>query len=195
VVPEPAYEKDLAARSIGFRPGMGCKDALRRVAELLRVGYVHVVPREAAEAVAVVRGWTEEAGLTPRPVKTRLVDAWDDGFDFLGCHFERGRRWPGKKSQGTFRDAIRAKTGWTVGHGLPGVIADINPIPSRWFNYFRHSHRPTSRIGAGWAPPLAAHPSTAAEIGRHREDARSRSRPLAERLLCQKWVVQLARSP
>ena len=48
-------------------------------------------PQEAAEALAVARGWTAQAGLTLHPVKTRLVHAWDDGFDFLGYHFERGR--------------------------------------------------------------------------------------------------------
>jgi RNA-directed DNA polymerase len=40
---EPIFERDFAAHSYGFRPGRGCKDALRRVQELLKAGYVHVV--------------------------------------------------------------------------------------------------------------------------------------------------------
>jgi len=40
---EPIFERDFAAESYGFRPGRGAKDALRRVAELLNAGYVHVV--------------------------------------------------------------------------------------------------------------------------------------------------------
>lgn len=40
---EPIFERDFAAQSYGFRPGRGTKDALRRVAELLKAGYVHVV--------------------------------------------------------------------------------------------------------------------------------------------------------
>jgi len=40
---EPIFERDFAPRSYGFRPGKGCKDALRRVAELLHEGYTHVV--------------------------------------------------------------------------------------------------------------------------------------------------------
>lgn len=40
---EPIFERDFAAQSHGFRPGRGCKDALRRVDELLKAGYVHVV--------------------------------------------------------------------------------------------------------------------------------------------------------
>ena len=40
---EPIFERDFAEHSYGFRPGRGCKDALRRVDALLRAGYVHVV--------------------------------------------------------------------------------------------------------------------------------------------------------
>lgn len=40
---EPIFECDFAEHSYGFRPGRGCKDALRRVDELLKAGYVHVV--------------------------------------------------------------------------------------------------------------------------------------------------------
>src|SRR5205823_7109897 len=43
MVLEPIFEKDFAAHSYGFRPGRGCKDALRRVDELLTAGFVHVV--------------------------------------------------------------------------------------------------------------------------------------------------------
>lgn len=246
MVLEPIYERDFAAQSYGFRPGVGCKDALRRVADLLRAGYVHVIdadlksyfdtipkdrllalvagkvadgrilklveaflgqsvledtrewvpeqgtpqgavispllsniyldpldhlmagrgfemvryaddfvvlcrsPREAAEALAAVRDWTERAGLTLHSEKTRMAHAWDDGFDFLGYHFERGRRWPRKKSMAKFRDAIRAKTGRNVGRGLSMVIADINPILRGWFGYFQHSHRSTFRMVDGW---------------------------------------------
>jgi len=246
MVLEPIYERDFAAQSCGFRPNLGCKDALRRVDKLLKAGYVHVVdadlkayfdtipkdrllalvagkvadgrvlalveaflgqsvledtrewvpeqgtpqgavispllsniyldpldhlmagrgfemvryaddfvvlcrtPQEAAEALAVVRGWTAQAGLTLHPVKTRLVHAWDDGFDFLGYHFERGRRWPRDKSLTKLKDAVRAKTRRTVGHGLPKVIADINPTLRGWYGYFQHSYRPTFRKVDGW---------------------------------------------
>lgn len=40
---EPIFERDFAEHSYGFRPGRGCKDALRRVDELLKAGYIHVV--------------------------------------------------------------------------------------------------------------------------------------------------------
>jgi RNA-directed DNA polymerase len=40
---EPIFEKEFATHSYGFRPGRGCKDALRRVDELLKQGYGYVV--------------------------------------------------------------------------------------------------------------------------------------------------------
>jgi RNA-directed DNA polymerase len=43
MVMEPIFEREFAEHSYGFRPGRGCKDALRRVDELLESGLVHVV--------------------------------------------------------------------------------------------------------------------------------------------------------
>jgi RNA-directed DNA polymerase len=40
---EPIFERDFAEHSYGFRPGRGCKDALRRVNELLKAGYTYIV--------------------------------------------------------------------------------------------------------------------------------------------------------
>src|SRR5262245_1685542 len=40
---EPIFEREFAEHSYGFRPRRGCKDALRRVDDLLKQGYVYVV--------------------------------------------------------------------------------------------------------------------------------------------------------
>jgi len=40
---EPIYEREFEAGSYGFRPGRGCKDALREVDGWLKAGYTHVV--------------------------------------------------------------------------------------------------------------------------------------------------------
>ena len=40
---EPIFEREFAEHSYGFRPGRGCKDALRRVDALLKAGYGYVV--------------------------------------------------------------------------------------------------------------------------------------------------------
>jgi RNA-directed DNA polymerase len=43
LVIEPIFEVQFLATSFGFRPGRGCKDALREVDGLLKAGYTHVV--------------------------------------------------------------------------------------------------------------------------------------------------------
>jgi len=43
LVIEPIFENEFVAKSYGFRPERGCKDALREVDRLLKAGYTHVV--------------------------------------------------------------------------------------------------------------------------------------------------------
>ena len=43
MVLEPIFEHEFAEHSYGFRPGRGCKDALRRVDELLKSGHTYIV--------------------------------------------------------------------------------------------------------------------------------------------------------
>jgi RNA-directed DNA polymerase len=43
IVIEPIFENVFVSHSYGFRPGRGCKDALREVERLLHAGYTHVV--------------------------------------------------------------------------------------------------------------------------------------------------------
>jgi RNA-directed DNA polymerase len=237
---EPIFERDFAEQSYGFRPGRGCKDALRRVDQLLKEGqtwvvdadlksYFDSIPHErllkrieekvadgrvlellrkyleqrvleemrewqpaagtpqgavispllsniyldpldqlmvasgvemvryaddfvllchseaaAQGALALVQQWTAEVGLTLHPEKTRIVDATQPGgFDFLGYHFERGLRWPRRKSLKKLKDTIRAKTRRTNGQSLQAIIADVNRTTKGWFGYFKHSHKYT----------------------------------------------------
>lgn len=46
---EPIFEKEFAESSYGFRPGRGCKDALREVDRLLKAGFVHVVDADVSK--------------------------------------------------------------------------------------------------------------------------------------------------
>jgi RNA-directed DNA polymerase len=106
---------------------------------------------EAQQALQAVRRWTAQAGLTLHPVKTRIVDATQGGgFDFLGYHFERGLRWPCRKSERKFRDTIRAKTRRTSGQSLAAIIVDLNRTLVGWFAYFQHSHKTTFATLDGW---------------------------------------------
>ncbi|MDY6874503.1 MAG: group II intron reverse transcriptase/maturase [Chloroflexota bacterium] len=43
MVLEPIFEQEFMPTSFGFRPGKGCKDALRRVVDLMRTGHKWVV--------------------------------------------------------------------------------------------------------------------------------------------------------
>ncbi len=235
---EPIFERDFAEHSYGFRPGRGCKDALRRVDHLLKAGatwvvdadlrsYFDTIPHEklmervgekisdrrvlelieaylqadvmdgmerwtpergspqgavispllsniylnpldhlmAAEgyemvryaddsvilcqseaeakaALAAMQTWVEQVGLSLHPDKTRIVDATaPGGFDFLGYHFEQGRRTPRRKSMRKLKDAIRAKTRRTNGTSLEAIISEVNQTLTGWFEYFKHSHR------------------------------------------------------
>jgi RNA-directed DNA polymerase len=246
LVLEPVFERDFARHSYGFRPGRGCKDALRRVDELLAAGHIHVVDadlksyfdtipkdrllaligqkvsdgrilalvaafleqgvldgleewtpeqgtpqgavcspllsniyldpldhlmaergfemvryaddfvvlcrssHDAAAALAVVQQWTADADLTLHPSKTRVVNALDDGFDFLGYRFAAGHRRPRAKSLKKLKDAVRTKTKRTSGHSLPTIIADLNRTLRGWFEYFKHSTGTTFPPLDGW---------------------------------------------
>lgn len=244
---EPIYERDFATHSYGFRPGRGCKDALRRVDSLLKSGFHYVVdadlksyfdtiPRaplmdrirekiadgrilllleqflsqeimdgmatwtpeggspqgavvspllsniyldpldhqmeatghemvryaddlvllcrsaaEAAQALEALKRWTEKAGLTLHPEKTCIVDVREPGgFDFLGYHFEQGRRRPRKKSLKKLRDTLRDKTRRNHGQSLEAIIGSLNATLRGWFEYFKHSHPSAFPRLDGW---------------------------------------------
>ena len=95
---------------------------------------------EAQKVMEQLRQWVAEVGLILHPIKTRIVDATQQGgFDFLGYHFERGYRWPREKSLGKFKEAIRQKTGRLRPDSLETIIKDVNRSLCGWFEYFRHS--------------------------------------------------------
>jgi RNA-directed DNA polymerase len=106
---------------------------------------------EALQALAEVEKWTAAAGLQLHPDKTRIVDAAQPGgFDFLGYHFERGHRWPSKKSLKKHKDAIRQQTKRTNGHSLLSIIESVNRVRRGWFGYFKHSHKATFKPLDQW---------------------------------------------
>jgi RNA-directed DNA polymerase len=41
--------------------------------------------QDAESALAEVKQWTAQAGLSLHPEKTRLIDTATEGFEFLGC--------------------------------------------------------------------------------------------------------------
>jgi RNA-directed DNA polymerase len=106
---------------------------------------------DAQQALARITTWTQAAGLTVHPQKTRLVDASQPGgFEFLGYHFERGTKAPRAKSLAKLKDRVRAKTRRTRGASLAVIIVDINRTARGWFEYFKHSRRATFPRLDGW---------------------------------------------
>jgi RNA-directed DNA polymerase len=107
--------------------------------------------QEAQEVLEQVRQWTQAAGLTLHPTKTRIVDASQKGgFDFLGYHFERGYRWPRKKSLDKFKETIREKTRSGRPGSLSDIIREINHSARGWFEYFKHSQNTVFKPMDGW---------------------------------------------
>jgi RNA-directed DNA polymerase len=96
---------------------------------------------QAQAALTRVQTWVAANGLTLHPEKTRIVDASKPGgFDFLGYHFERGLRWPRKKSMDKLKDKIRKLTPRCHGHAMETIVSQLNPVLRGWFGYFQHSH-------------------------------------------------------
>ena len=69
LVIEPIFERGFAANSYGFRPGRGCKDALREVERLLQEGNCHVVDVD-------IKGYFDNIPHAPlmELVKDRIAD-------------------------------------------------------------------------------------------------------------------------
>jgi RNA-directed DNA polymerase len=107
-------------------------------------------PEDADRALALVREWVAENGLTLHPTKTKIVDARSEGFDFLGYHFRGRLRLPRDKSWQKLKDTVRAKTRRTNGNSLPFVCASLSVTLRGWFTYFRHCHWSVYRDLDGW---------------------------------------------
>lgn len=105
---------------------------------------------EAEQALNYVRAWSQEAGLTVHPTKTRIVNIQSEGFDFLGWHFRGPSKWPRSKSLDKLRDRLRPLSGRNNGQSLGAIIAKVNPILRGWHGYFRASHPAHLRVPDGW---------------------------------------------
>lgn len=69
LVIEPIFEWDFQDGSYGFRPGRGCKDALREVDRLIKAGYTHVVDADLVNCFDRI----------PHEVMQRLQERISDG--------------------------------------------------------------------------------------------------------------------
>ena len=88
-----------------------------------------------------------ELGLELHPEKTRLVNAEEGSFNFLGFNFrkvwnrQKTKRFalclPSQKAEAGIRAKIRELTRHERAVKMEQVIREINPVIRGWVNYFR----------------------------------------------------------
>lgn len=100
------------------------------------------------EAIIKVHNYLERMGLTINTEKSKLIDAREDPFDFLGftfrnsrCIFKKGRKFwgvtPKEKSQKKVRQTVNVRLK-QIGHYPPErVVGELNPILRGWMNYYK----------------------------------------------------------
>ena len=106
--------------------------------------------QDAERALTVVQQWTAAAELTLHPQKTRIVNAAEESFDFLGYSFMCGYRYPRKKSPQKLKETIRQQTRRTNGRSLCCTIAGLNRTLRGWFAYFLYCQPCTDPPLDGW---------------------------------------------
>ena len=105
---------------------------------------------EAEQALGVIREVLNGLGLKLSLEKTRIVHL-DEGFDYLGWHYQGQRRWPRKKSVDKLRCRLRALTRRNRPGSLQAICAELAPIQRGWFNFFRQGTAgPEFRALDGW---------------------------------------------
>lgn len=103
---EPIFEKEFLPTSHGFRPGRGCKDALREVDALLKKGYTHVVDAD-------LKGYFDS--IPHERLQARIEERISDGrlLDLLAGWLKQ--------------DIVRGLERWTPAGGTPqGAV--ISPL-------------------------------------------------------------------
>ncbi len=97
--------------------------------------------RKAERALQVSRQILEDSLLLKtNPQKTRIVHAFYDGFEFLGCLFKSGYIRPRDKSIVSFKDKVRCITRRQQPKKFKMVIEHLNPVIRGWGNYFRYGN-------------------------------------------------------
>jgi len=107
-------------------------------------------PEDAERALATIQSWVETNGLTLHPTKTKIVNAREKSFDFLGYTFRGKLRFPRAKSLKKMKDSVREKTRRANGRSMPETCGKLSSQLRGWFHYFRHCHWTVFRELDGW---------------------------------------------
>jgi RNA-directed DNA polymerase len=94
---------------------------------------------KAAEALAMVRKWVEENGLTLHPDKIHIGNCMikGEGFEFLGYRFEAGTKDIRNKSLMKLRERLRGLTKRYNRNSLSEILELVNRVLTGWYNYFK----------------------------------------------------------
>jgi RNA-directed DNA polymerase len=91
---------------------------------------------EAEAALEAVREILARLGLTLAPEKTRIRHL-DEGFDFVGWHYQGHQRWPRSKSVKGLRLKLREKTRRLRPGSMELICGELTPILRGWYVFFR----------------------------------------------------------
>jgi RNA-directed DNA polymerase len=94
---------------------------------------------EAEQALEWIREILNGLGLKLSPDKTRIVHL-DEGFDYLGWHYQGKQRWPRTKSVDKLRHRMRGLTRRHRPGSLQSICAELAPIQQGWFTFFRQGN-------------------------------------------------------
>ena len=113
--------------------------------------FVVLCQHGAAEVLAQIRRWVTRMGLTLNEQKTRVVQARDEPFTFLGytfgpMHYRKDGHWylgaaPAKKAIQRIKGRIRGILRPGTQAPWPAVVADLNAVVRGWAGYFAYGTR------------------------------------------------------
>jgi len=135
----------------GVNEGTGCKAVMVRYADDL---VILSAPGEGAGMKERLERWLERRGLRLNAVKTRVLNAREEGFEFLGWQVtprqsnRSGARYhhmePSMKSRRKLMDRIReVLNNGTRWRSVEEVIRELNSVMRGWSGYFRFGHSMT----------------------------------------------------
>jgi group II intron reverse transcriptase/maturase len=120
--------------------------------------FVILLRRDGKKVVRQVERMLGRLGLKLHPEKTRVVRA-EDGFDFLGIHFQRcsvrmknGKvqnycaLWPSDRSMKRIKERIKKVIGRRYSLSLEEMIKELNPVLRGWDNYQRKAMSARKRV-------------------------------------------------